>query len=128
MLPKESSIRLACRFIARKSTINDTCLTRVISRLSKCQLRSYLSAQAELEDLKAEQRPSSVDFNEYYRYPLSKREHGQWHHCNPEMQRWRQGQIIERVGDEALAAGYDSWLVFDLDEGLLARAVTGERV
>ena len=78
---------------------------------------------AEIEDVKAEQRPSSVAFNQYYRYTLTKREHGQWHHCNPNMERWRQCQIVERVGDEAHAAGYDSWLVFDTDEGLLAQGV-----
>ena len=55
----------------------------------------------------------------------AKREHGQWHHVNPDMQRWRQrqGQIVERAGDEALAAGYDSWLVFDVDEQMLAQGV-----
>jgi len=30
---------------------------------------------------------------------------------------------VERVGDEALAAGYDSWLVFDTDEKMLAQGV-----
>ena len=54
---------------------------------------------------------------------LTKREQGQWHHCNPDMQRWRQAQLVERVGDDALAAGYDAWLVFDTDEKLLGQGV-----
>ena len=86
-------------------------------------IESVIDTVAEIEDMKAEQRPSLAGFNEYYRYTLTNREHGQWHHVNPNMQRWRQGQIVERVGDEALAAGYDSWLVFDVDEGLLAQGV-----
>ena len=86
-------------------------------------LESIINTVAEIEDAKAEQRPSKVGFNQYYRYTLTKREHGQWHHCNPDMERWRQRQIVERVGDEALAAGYDSWLVFDTDEKMLAQGV-----
>ena len=84
-------------------------------------LESISDTVAEIEDAKSEQRPSTTSFKEYYRYTLTKREHGQWHHCNPDIERWRQTQIAERVGDEALAAGYDSWLVFDTDEGLLAQ-------
>ena len=86
-------------------------------------LESIINTVAEIEDAMAEQRPSTTPFNEYYRYTLTKREHGQWHHRNPDMERWRQRQIVERVGDEALAAGYDSWLVFDADETLLAQGV-----
>ena len=86
-------------------------------------VESIIDTVAEIEDAKAEQRPSATPFNEYYRYTLTNREHGQWHHCNPDMERWRQRQIVERVGDEALAAGFDSWLVFDTDEGLLAQGV-----
>ena len=44
---------------------------------------------------------------------------------NADMERWRQAQIVERVGDDALAAGYDTWLVFDTDEGLLAQGTLG---
>ena len=76
---------------------------------------------AEIQDAKVRERPSATPFNEYYRHTLTKREHGQWHHANPDMVRWRQRQLVERIGDEALAAGYDSWLVFDVDEGLLAQ-------
>ena len=86
-------------------------------------LESIINTVAEIEDAKVEQRPSSTNFREYFRYTLTKREHGQWHHCNPDMERWRQRQLVERVGDEALAAGYDSWLVFDVNEGLLAQGV-----
>ena len=97
------------------------------SRDGMCRtcIESIIDTVAEIEDARAEQRPSQTSFNEYYRYTLTKREHGQWCHCNPDMERWRQRQIVERVGDEALAAGYDSWLVFDVEEGLLAQGVAG---
>ncbi len=87
-------------------------------------LESIINTVAEIEDAKAQQRPSATPFNEYYRHTLTKREHGQWHHCNPDMQRWRQTQLVERVGDEAHAVGYDSWLVFDTNEKLLAQGVS----
>jgi len=80
---------------------------------------------AEIDDAKSQERPSKTPFNEYYRYTLTKRERGQWHHCNPDMQRWRQGQIVERVGDAALKAGYHAWLVFGVDEALIAQGVAG---
>ena len=67
-------------------------------------LESIIDTVAEIEDAKAQQRPSTTPFNEYYRYTLTNREHGQWHHCNPDMERWRQRQIVERVGDEGLLA------------------------
>jgi len=86
-------------------------------------IESIINTVAEIEDAKAEQRPSTTPFNAYYRYTLTQREHGQWHHRNPDMERWRQREIVERVGDEALAAGYDSWLVFDVDEKMLAQCV-----
>ena len=86
-------------------------------------VESIIDTVAEIEDAKAERRPSTTPFNEYYRYTLTKREHGQWNHCNPDMQKWRQTQIVERRGNEAVAAGFDSWLVFDTDEGLLAQGV-----
>ena len=86
-------------------------------------IESIINTVAEIEDAKAEQRPSATPCNEYYRYTLTKREHGQWHHCSPDMQRWRQIQIVERIGDEAFTAGYDSWLVFDTDENLLAQGL-----
>lgn len=86
-------------------------------------LESIINTVAEIEDAMAEQRPSTTPFNEYYRYTLSKREHGQWRHCNPNMERWRQSQIVERVGDDVLTAGYDCWLVFDVEEKLLAQGV-----
>lgn len=86
-------------------------------------IESIINTVAEIEEAKAEQRPSSTNFSEYYRYSLTKREHGQWHHCNPDMVRWRQRQIVERIGDEAISAGYDSWLVFDPDEKMLAQGV-----
>lgn len=88
-------------------------------------VESIIDTVAEIEDAKTQERPSQTSFNEYYRYTLSKREHGQWHHCNPDMERWRQRQIVERIGDDALAAGYDAWLVFDSDEKLLAQGVAG---
>ena len=88
-------------------------------------LESIINTVAVIEDAKTQERPSATPFSEYYRYTLTKREHGQWHHVNADMERWRQRQIVDRVGDEALAAGYDCWLVFDVDEGLLAQGVAG---
>ena len=57
--------------------------------------------------------------------PDWQREDSQWHHVNPDMQRWRQNQIVERVGDEALAAGYDCWVLFDADEVMVAQGKVG---
>jgi len=88
-------------------------------------LESIMDTVAEIEDARAQQRPSATPFNEYYRYTLAKREHGQWHHCNPDIQRWRQTQLVERIGDEAREQGRDCWLVFDTDEKLLAQGVAG---
>ncbi len=88
-------------------------------------VESIVDTVAEIEDAKAEQRPSSTNFNAYFRYTLSKREHGQWHHCNCDIQRWRQTQLVERVGDEAMGAGFDCWLVFDVDEKMLAQGIAG---
>ena len=68
-------------------------------------------------------RPSKVRFSEHFRYTLTRRKHGQWTHCNPDMQRWRQGQIIERVSYEAVERGYESWVVLGVDETMLAQGV-----
>ena len=86
-------------------------------------LESIINTVAEIEDAKTQERPSATLFSEYYRYTLTKREQGQWHHCNPDMETWRQRQIVERVGDEAHKQVYDCWLAFDTDEGLLAQGV-----
>ena len=59
----------------------------------------------------------------FYRYHLNRRERGQWHHCNPDMQKWRQGQIQERVSEEAIAQGYVGWLIFDGDEVMIGQGV-----
>lgn len=41
--------------------------------------------------------------------------------------RWRQGQIVERASDEAIAAGYDEWRIFDVDERELAQEMTTDQ-
>lgn len=86
-------------------------------------LEAVLNTASELEDARAEQRPSTTGFRQYYRHVLSTRESGQWHHKNSDMQRWRQAQIVERIGDEAHEHGFDCWLVLDVDEALLAQGV-----
>ena len=86
---------------------------------------SILDTIAEVEDMKCEQRPSAIGFRNHYRYTLRKREHGQWHHVNADMQRWRPNQIVDRVGDEAIRQGYDCWLIFDADEVMVAQGILG---
>ncbi len=56
-----------------------------------------------------------------YRHILTARESGQWHHCNPDMAKWRRNQIIERVSDDAIAMGYHEWRIYDNDERELAQ-------
>ena len=41
------------------------------------------------------------------------------------MERWRQTQIVGRVGDDALAAGYDCGRVVDVAEGVPAQGGAG---
>ena len=55
-----------------------------------------------------------------YRHTLTRRESSQLNHVNPDMARWRQGQILERISDEAIAGGYEEWRIFDRDERELA--------
>ncbi len=88
-------------------------------------MESLLDTVAELEDAKAEQRPSANGFRNHYRYTLSRREHGQWHHQNADMQRWRQQQIVDKVADRAYGEGYDCWVVFDAEEAMVAQGVAG---
>ena len=46
----------------------------------------------------------------------------QWrHHVNPDIQRGRQQQIVDKVADEAYKGGYDCWVVFDADEAMVAQ-------
>ena len=46
-------------------------------------VESIINTVAEIEDAKTQQRPSATPFSEYYRYTLTKREHGQWHQRKP---------------------------------------------
>jgi hypothetical protein len=55
-----------------------------------------------------------------YVYVLTARGSVEWHHCNPDMARWRRNQIIDRASDEAIECGFDSWRIFDVDEHQLA--------
>ncbi len=43
----------------------------------------------------------------YHRYILTTRESAQWHHCNTDIQRWRQRQIDDKAALAAKAAGHD---------------------
>jgi hypothetical protein len=61
-----------------------------------------------------------------YRYILSDRQTGNWNHQNPDLQRWWQNIIVNAIGDEAVAAGYDEWFVFDVNEQLLAQGMMEE--
>ena len=70
-------------------------------------VESIVNTASELEDYATQERPSAIGFNSHYRYTLTKREHGQWHHISPDMQRWRQREIVDKVSDEAMAAGFD---------------------
>ena len=69
--------------------------------------------------MEAEQGPPG--FLQYFRYHLSSRESGQWNHSNPDLAKWHRENIDERVALEAKARGYGSWLVFGLDEELVAQ-------
>jgi len=67
-------------------------------------------------------------FMQHYRHHLTRRESSQWHHRNAELRKGHRANIGERVALEARAAGYDSWLIFGLDEELLAQGCfTGEK-
>lgn len=55
-----------------------------------------------------------------YRHTLTRRESGQWNHINPNMARWRQGQIVERISDAAIEAGFEEWELWTADERRLA--------
>ena len=55
-----------------------------------------------------------------YRHTLTRRESSQWHHVNPDMARWRQYQILDRISDAAIEQGYEEWRILDVDERELA--------
>lgn len=55
-----------------------------------------------------------------YHHTPTRRESSKRNHVNPDMARWRQYQILEVVSDAAIAAGFDEWRIFDVDERELA--------
>jgi hypothetical protein len=57
----------------------------------------------------------------YYRRVLTDRESRLWHHQNPDMATWRRKCIIEDTARAAEKDGFDAFLIFDVDEGLLAQ-------
>ena len=58
---------------------------------------------------------------EGFRYVLTKRETKYWNHINPHLQRWWQMNIVEKVAETAVGAGYDEWFLFDSGEKVLAQ-------
>ena len=56
-----------------------------------------------------------------FRYVLTERETKYWNHVNPDLQRWWQQNIVDKVSDAAIGAGYDEWFVFDSAETVLAQ-------
>ncbi len=83
-----------------------------------------MDTACELEDMQIEQ--GAPGFSQYHRHHLTRRESSQWHHSNLDLAKWHRGQIDERVALEAKARGYDAWLVFDVDESLLAQGCFSE--
>jgi len=65
-------------------------------------------------------------FTQYNRYHLTRRESSQRHHSNLNFAKWHRANIDERVVLEAKAANFDAWLVFDVDETLLAQGCFSE--
>jgi len=63
-----------------------------------------------------------------YRHTLSLRQSGQWQHQNPDLARFWQYQIMDRVSDAAIEHGYDQWRIFDVDAGELAWGMDTERL
>ena len=63
-----------------------------------------------------------------YRHILTRRESSQRNHVNPDMARWHQDQIMDRVSDEAIATGFEEWRIFDADECELAWGMDTERL
>ena len=56
-----------------------------------------------------------------YRYVLSTRQTGQWHHQNRDLQRWHQNRIAKDAADQATAVGFVEWFIFDSTETVLAQ-------
>lgn len=73
-----------------------------------------------------DQGSSAIEFRKHYRRTLTNWEHGQWHHCDPDSQKRRQGQIVNRVGNEAMAKGFASWVMLDVDETMLAQGTVND--
>ena len=77
--------------------------------------RYYLSKH------QAERLNAQTGFRSYYRYVLTKRESVFWHHVNPELRKWKRTVIIEEAGAAADSAGFGAFVIFDVDETLLAQ-------
>ena len=52
-----------------------------------------------------------------YRHTLNRRQPGQCHRQNPNMAPSRQGQILERIIDDAIRLGHGEWRVIDVNNG-----------
>ena len=64
---------------------------------------------------------AQTGFRDYFRYYLSKRQSVFWHHVNPELRKWKRTVIIEEAGAAADSAGFGAFVIFDVDETLLAQ-------
>ena len=56
-----------------------------------------------------------------YRHVLTKRQSGNWHHINPDLQRWWQKKIVNEISQQAREVGFDEWFIFDATEAVLAQ-------
>ena len=70
---------------------------------------------------KEERPPLATGFLGYYRRVLTAHESRMWHHVNPDMRTWRRKVMIEDTGAAADAAGFEAFLIFDVDETMLAQ-------
>ena len=121
MLPRGMYISTAALHILRR-------INRTWAESDGICQRCYEAATdtaCELEDMEAEQGGVS-GFVQYFRYHLTRRESSQWHHKNPDFQKWHRANIDERATAAAKAAGRECWTIFDCDETLLAQGCLTE--
>ena len=90
----------------------DGCCNRCVDSV----LKTLDDAEGQAERLDAQ-----TGFRAYYRRVLTSHESRMWHHVNPDMARWRRKVILEETGVAADKVGFDAFVIFDVDEGLLTQ-------
>jgi hypothetical protein len=52
---------------------------------------------------------------------LSTQQTSKWNHQNRDLQRWHQNRIAKDAANQAKAAGFEEWFIFDSTETVLAQ-------